>query len=335
MEEIRTHARLVDPAASSAFTHGVSTLVPRAEIEEVLHRGEYPAPLFLDIAHAGGDRSGGEVTAHARLMVEWDEPTLQELLRTTSGDSDIRLSFDADELERTLEESDVEAHGLKEKMAVLAVAAAAAGAGAGAAAAGPQVGMITDGGGSSANTPAAVAAAHNPDSNPLGQYVAGVDTQAAAQTSSFTSDVASGGTGSPAGVAFTSDVASGGTSAAAPDAVARYVANTGGDIGAATAPDAVARYVANTGGDIAAPAAGVAFTSDVASGGTGSAPDAVARYVANTGGDIAAPAAATDGSSISLPSPGEGAGIAAGIVLLITGAGFVAVRSRRPPELPA
>jgi hypothetical protein len=37
-----------------------------------------------------------------------------------------------------------------------------------------------------------------------------------------------------------------------------------------------------------------------------------------------------------MPSPAEGAGIAAGIVLLITGAGFMAVRSRKaPPGLPA
>ena len=95
MEEIRTRARLVDPAASSLFTRGLSTMVPRSEIEEALHRGEYPAPLFLDIARVDSERDD-EVTAHARVMIDWDEPTLQELLRTTS-DSKVRLSFDPDE----------------------------------------------------------------------------------------------------------------------------------------------------------------------------------------------------------------------------------------------
>ena len=47
------------------------------------------------------------------------------------------------------------------------------------------------------------------------------------------------------------------------------------------------------------------------------------------------PAAGDSGSSISLPSPADGAGIAAGLALLIMGAGFTAARSRRPPEQPA
>jgi hypothetical protein len=316
MEEIRTRARLVDPAASSLFTRGLSTLVPRSEIEEALHRGEYPAPLFLDIARVGeGD---DEVTAHARLMVDWDEPTLQELLRTTS-DSEIRLSFDPDELERALDEAEVDAHGLREKMAVAAVAVAAAGAGAGAAAAHPQI--VSDSGGGPAITAPA-----------------------------FTSDVASGGTGAPASLpTFTSDVASSGSGSAAGDAVSRYVANVGDDA-AAQAPSFTSDVAAgDTGGtavsftsDVAAGGTGApadvspSFTSDVASGGTGSPQtDAVSRYVANISDDSAT-APAGGGDSISLPSPAEGAGIAAGIALLITGAGFVAVRSRKaPPGLPA
>jgi hypothetical protein len=51
-----------------------------------------------------------------------------------------------------------------------------------------------------------------------------------------------------------------------------------------------------------------------------------------------APAAApAGGDSISLPTAGEDAAIAAGVLLLITGAGFVGVRGARkgPGGLPA
>ena len=336
MEEIRTRARLVDPAASSLFTRGLSTMVPRSEIEEALHRGEYPAPLFLDIARVDSERDD-EVTAHARVMIDWDEPTLQELLRTTS-DSKVRLSFDPDELRRALEGDEVDAHGMREKMAVIAVAAAAAGAGAGAAAAASPIAPDYAGApGATVHSSVATDAGTGGQSNPLSRYVAGIDAKTTAQTPSFTSDVAAGGTGSPANVgpAPISDVASGGTGSPASDALSRYVSNVGSDV-TAQAPAFTSDVAA---GGTGSPAAAVtpSFTSDVAAGGTGSPQsDVLSRYVSNVGDDAAtAPEAGGSGSSISLPSPAEGAGIAAGIALLITGAGFAAVRSRRPPELPA
>jgi hypothetical protein len=313
MEEIRTRARLVDPA--SGFPRGVSTVVPRAEIEEALATGEAPSPLYLDIARRTGD---DEVTAHSRLMVDWDAPTLQELLRTTS-DSDVRLSFDADELERALEESEVDAHGMREKIAVIAVAVTAAGAGAGAAAAGtPGVGMWADGGNAPATTSVTAPAttAGSPDSSPLGRYVANIDSRASSdqsdavsryaaniandattQTPAFTSDVAAGGTGSPANAAPApvSDVASGGAGGPA-----------------------------------------VSFTSDVASGGSGvSQGDVVSRYAANVANDAAQAPAVSTGDSATTPSAAEDAALFGGLALLITGAGFVAARSRKSPELPA
>jgi hypothetical protein len=95
MEEIRTRARLVDPAASSLFTRGLTTLVPRSEVEEAFRRGEFPAALVLDVARSADD----DVSAHAQVTVDWDKAMLEELLSTTEDDQ-IRLSFDADELEQ-------------------------------------------------------------------------------------------------------------------------------------------------------------------------------------------------------------------------------------------
>ena len=321
MEEFRTRARLVDPAASGAFARGLTTLVPRSEIEQAIEFGEYPAPLVLDIARVG--ERDDEVTAHAQVTVDWDEAMLKELLQSTS-EAEIRLSFDADELERALEEAEVDAHGIKERVAVLAVAAAAAGAAAGGAAAHPQI--VADYSGTPATTAPAfvsdVASGGTGQAAPadaVARYTANVGSDATAATPSFTSDVAAGGAGEPATVSptFTSDVASGGTGEPA-TVTPSFTSDVASGEPATVSPS---------------------FTSDVASGGTGTAPDALSRYVGNVGNDVTAaePAAApaSGGSSISLPSPAEGAGIAAGIVLLITGAGFVAVRRRHEPGLPA
>ena len=351
MEEIRTRARLVDPAASSLSTRGLTTLVPRAEVEEAFHRGEFPAPLVLDIARTDGS---DDVTAHAQVTVDWDQAMLEELLRSTDDDQ-IRLSFDADELEQTLQEAEVDAHGLRERAAVLVVGVAAVGATAGGAfASGPSITPDYAGApGATVHSTVATDAGSGTESNPLARYVASIDSQATAQTPAFVSDVAAGGTGSPAGaVAPISDVASGGTGSPA-GTVAPISDVASGDLGSPAgvvapisdvasggsgqaAPDALARYVGNVGSDVAATPT-PSFVSDVAAGGTGDATtDSLSRYVGNVGSEptVAAPAG-DSGSSISLPSPAEGAGIAAGLALLIMGAGFTAARSRRPPEQPA
>ena len=57
----------------------------------------------------------------------------------TSSDS-VRVSFDAEALERAIRAPDIEAHGLREKMAVLAVVVATTGAAAGSAQAMPSLG---------------------------------------------------------------------------------------------------------------------------------------------------------------------------------------------------
>jgi hypothetical protein len=148
--EAQSKARLVESPPSAE--RGVTATVRRSEIENTLKSAEGPALLVLDIARRGGDTDGADVQAHT-LEVELERPDLEEILRTTSGDA-IELRFDRAELEQALEEGDVDAHGLREKMVVLSIAAATAAGVAGGAAAMP----MADGGGAAAVT--APAASH-------------------------------------------------------------------------------------------------------------------------------------------------------------------------------
>jgi hypothetical protein len=116
----------------------LTTTLARAEIERALDSGEN-VELVLDVARAAGPDC--EIEAHS-LAVALDRNDLEELLAADEGD-EVGLQFDAQELEAILaDDAEVEAHGLREKVAVLAVVATGAGALAGHAAARPT----TDGG---------------------------------------------------------------------------------------------------------------------------------------------------------------------------------------------
>jgi hypothetical protein len=120
MDELLTRAQLVgyDPAHAA-----IGIVVPRAEFADTAARGEFPATLLLDLDRVEAGDGGG--TAHARVAVDWDKETLEELLASTEDES-IALWFDKHELARAFDE--VEAHGLRERAAVLAIAATAAAA---------------------------------------------------------------------------------------------------------------------------------------------------------------------------------------------------------------
>ena len=122
---------------------GLSTTISRSAVEEAL-RLEEPPELVLDVTGPPGERS---------IAVSWKRDDLERLLREATGDS-IQLTFDRAALEQAFAD-DVEAHGLKQKAAILAVAVAAAAGVAGGAQAmpmgsgsGPAVGQAdpTDGG---------------------------------------------------------------------------------------------------------------------------------------------------------------------------------------------
>lgn len=121
MDDLRTRAQLVafDRAGS------IGTLVTRAEIAEAAAGDAFPATLLLDLDRVEA-ADGGEVTARARVAVDWDEETLNRLLASTEG-QELQLWFDERELVRAFDDLDVEGHGLRQRAAVLAVAVAAAG----------------------------------------------------------------------------------------------------------------------------------------------------------------------------------------------------------------
>jgi hypothetical protein len=124
MEDDSRKARLVDEASLEG--RGISTALPRSQLEEAIRS---PGQLQLDLDIRAGDEE-------RRVGVAWDREDLERVLGTTSGDR-VVFTFDRDELADAVAD-DVEAHGLRQRAAVLAVAAAAAtGSFAGAAAAGP------------------------------------------------------------------------------------------------------------------------------------------------------------------------------------------------------
>ncbi len=109
---------------------------------------------------------------------------------------------------------------------------------------------------------------------------------------------------------FASDVANS-------NAVARHQANATSD-----RSDALSRYQANVNGSQSTTQS---FASDVANS------DAVARYQANLGNDVTP---VSSGDSGVFQSPAAAAGIAAGLVLLISALGFTLTRSRNRPVRP-
>ena len=130
MEDDSRRARLVDDASFAG--RGISTTLPRSELEEAIRASDRPPELALDLRAADGDEH--------TLSVAWEREDLERILGRTSGDT-VVLTFDRDELAGAFARAfarDVEAHGLRERALVLAVAAATAtGAFAGAAAASP------------------------------------------------------------------------------------------------------------------------------------------------------------------------------------------------------
>jgi hypothetical protein len=119
MSTLRTQTQLVefDPARAGV----IGTIVDRAEFADTAARGEFPATFYLDLE--GVEADGAEVSAH--LALDWDRETLDQLLASNS-DPELTLWFDRGEL--ALAFDDVQAHGLKQKAAVIAVAVTAAGA---------------------------------------------------------------------------------------------------------------------------------------------------------------------------------------------------------------
>jgi hypothetical protein len=128
---------------------GLVATVSRNEVEEALGADEGALDLLLDVERLAADGKGRETE---RIALAWEPQDLQRVLSTTSGD-EIALTFDEAEIRRLLDD-DVDAHGMREKLAVLTVVAGMAAAGAGSA----RAVVYSGGEGGSSATPAAVVA---------------------------------------------------------------------------------------------------------------------------------------------------------------------------------
>jgi hypothetical protein len=126
MQEIPARAALV---SAPDVGKGLTTFVSREEVEKAIQREDGPLELILDVTRF----SNGDPAETRSVAVAWERTDLEQLLRQAEGER-VALTFDGEALREAIE-SDVEAHGMREKVLVLTVAAtAAAGITAGAAA---------------------------------------------------------------------------------------------------------------------------------------------------------------------------------------------------------
>jgi hypothetical protein len=117
MDELNARAVLVQ---APDVSDGLTTSVSREEVQRALDVEDGSPELILDLTRF----ADGDPTDTRSVAVAWERKDLQEFLRETSGDR-VMLTFDRGMLQEAMD-ADVEAHGLREKVLVLAVAATAA-----------------------------------------------------------------------------------------------------------------------------------------------------------------------------------------------------------------
>jgi MYXO-CTERM domain-containing protein len=122
MSEASTSAMLVGtPEMFADRANAITATIPRGEIAEAL-ASEPPADLVLDVLRA---RPGSEDPERRTVNITWTQNDLESLLGLP-GDDAVTFYFDPTELDRLLEDAEVEGHGLRETAVVLSIAAAAA-----------------------------------------------------------------------------------------------------------------------------------------------------------------------------------------------------------------
>jgi hypothetical protein len=335
MEETSGSATLVE-SAPEIEAQGMTTTLPRAEVEEALRSEDGPIELFLDLLRPTDDEA-------RTVRVAWDHDDLERILEASSGET-VTLAFDREELERAFD--DVEGHGLRERALVLTVAVATAAAGASGAQAG-AVGGPGAGGGPSATaasvTPSGPGGTGGPIS-PAADVAGYQQAGGAAETPSMEgyqrampSDygVTSGAVGA-AGEESPAEVTGGAASTPSMEGYQRAMPSDygpGGAVGAAGdqspaevtggAGEPAGGAVGASGGEAPAAVTGAAGQPEFVPGAT----DFPTRPVQQqpTG----------EGAGVSIPEPARDAAIAGGIALLITAAGFAVRGQRRRIERPA
>jgi hypothetical protein len=312
-------AALVDPATFEDGNDVIVTSIPRSEIEEAL-KADAASELYLDVAR---DRDG-QREAEQRITVSWETEDLERLLQSTPGD-EVTFAFKPDELARMFEEPDVEAQGLREKMAVLTIAATtAAGISAGVASAMVANPVAESGGGGGAT---AAFVTDTTSSGPAAE--AGTVSNLVTDTTSSAGPAQEGltpaqqlaaleATGeTPSGSQFLTDATSSGPQAVSEaGTVSNLVTDTTSSAGPAQeglTPAQQLTALESTGGS----SSGGQFLTDA----TSSGPQATTEAASATGG----------GQSF-IQSRGGEAALAGGLMLLILGAGFVGSRQRRTAQ---
>jgi hypothetical protein len=179
--------------------------------------------------------------------LEWSQADLDRLLREAGDSDEVTIAFDRDEMGAAIDaETDVEAHGLREKAIVLTVVAVSALSTAGAAQAMPASG------GSGAAAPVVSAAAPTPAESPA-TTIGGADS-----ASTVASDASPATTIGGAGPAPTT------APATSTSATASSVTQVRGEAAARTLPSAVGDSSLPSGGEAAV--IGVAGIAIVAAG---------------------------------------------------------------------
>jgi hypothetical protein len=302
MDEVSAQATLTDAEVDPRL----AVSVPKSEIERALEAKE-DVDLLLDVVRTNGERE------ERRVSLAWDRDALQRLAQQ-EGERVI-IAIDPVSLETAF--ADVEAHGMREMGATLAIVATALG---GAGAAGAVVSESATSGSPTSGSPAVEATVDTSgwqaEAEASGYGVRGtpsdVGWQAEAEASGY------GVRGTPSDVA--ADPAAGIENVRAGQAAPEATSDTAAGIenvragreAPATAPD---------------PSSAI---ENVRSGGS-AVPDTAAG-IENVRATRTGPVVGDGGTSISAPSPAVSAALAGGVVLTIAGAAF-ALRRRREPEI--
>jgi hypothetical protein len=298
MDEVSAQATLTDAEVDPRL----AVSVPKSEIERALEAKE-EVDLLLDVVRTNGERE------ERRVSLAWDRDALERLAQQ-EGERVI-IAIDPVSLETAF--ADVEAHGMREMGATLAIVATALG---GAGAAGAVVSESATSG--------------SPSGSPAVE--ATVDTsgwQAEAQVSGY------GVRGTPSDVAAwqaEAEASGYGVRGTPSDVAADSAAGIENVRAGQAAPEAVsdtAAGIENVRAGREAPAvAPNPPSANVLSG----VPDTAAG-IENVRAERTAPGVGgSGGTSISAPSPAVSAALAGGVVLTIAGAAF-ALRRRREPEI--
>jgi hypothetical protein len=300
MDEVSARAEMADAVDDSRL----AVTVPRSEVERVLATDE-EVDLVLDVVRTNGERE------ERRVFLAWDREALRRLV-DQSGER-IVVAIDPKSLQEALG-ADVEAHGLREMGATLAIVVATAAGGAGAAGA-----VISPTSGSPSGSPAIEATVDTSgwqaEAEASGYGARGTPSDVAADPADTSGWAASGYgvRGTPSAVA--ADSAAGIENVRAGQAAPEAVSDTAAGIENVRAGREAPAVAPNP------------PSANVLSG----VPDTAAG-IENVRAERTAPGVGgSGGTSISAPSPAVSAALAGGVVLTIAAAAF-ALRRRREPE---